>query len=83
MGFRAAGLAQLHFEDVEVPAANIVGKPGLRYHMSHRSACTMGESAPPARALGLLRGCFEESTAYAGARKIGDEQWVTSGWFVR
>ena len=49
-------------------SANLV----LPCHTSHRWACTTEESAPPARALGLLRGCFEESIAYAATRKIGD-----------
>ncbi len=33
MGFRAAGLAQLRFHDVPIPAANVVGKPG--FALSH------------------------------------------------
>src|SRR5882672_3031081 len=32
-GFRSAGLAQLTFNDVEIPSANIVGKPG--FALSH------------------------------------------------
>src|SRR5205823_4662763 len=33
LGFRAAGLAQIHFHDVEVASNNLVGKPG--YALSH------------------------------------------------
>src|SRR5260221_14128934 len=29
MGFRAAGLGEVHFNDVEGPSANLVGNPGL------------------------------------------------------
>ena len=33
MGFRAAGLAELYFNDVKIPSANLVGKPG--FALSH------------------------------------------------
>jgi len=73
MGFRAAGLAQLHFENVEVPAANLVGKPG--FALSHVAPVGLhyGRISTACSALGLLRGCFEESIAYAAKRKIGDK----------
>jgi alkylation response protein AidB-like acyl-CoA dehydrogenase len=72
MGFRAAGLAQLHFQDVEVPAANLVGKPG--FALSHVAPVGLhyGRISTACSALGLLRGCVEESVRYATARKIGD-----------
>jgi alkylation response protein AidB-like acyl-CoA dehydrogenase len=73
MGFRAAGLAELRFRDVEVPTANLVGKPG--FALSHVAPVGLqyGRISTACSALGLLRGCFEESTAYAGKRKIGDK----------
>lgn len=73
MGFRAAGLAQLHFENVEVPAANLVGKPG--FALSHVAPVGLhyGRISTACSALGLLRGCFEESIAYAAKRRIGDK----------
>jgi alkylation response protein AidB-like acyl-CoA dehydrogenase len=73
MGFRGAGLAQLHFQDVEVPAANLVGKPG--FALSHVAPVGLhyGRISTACSALGLLRGCFEESAAYAARRKIGDQ----------
>src|SRR2546425_6763463 len=73
LGFRAAGLAQLHFQDVEVPSANLVGKPG--YALSHVAAVGLhyGRISTACSALGLLRGCFEESVAYAAVRKIADQ----------
>jgi alkylation response protein AidB-like acyl-CoA dehydrogenase len=72
MGFRAAGLAQLHFQDVEVPSANLIGKPG--FALSHVAPVGLhyGRISTACSALGLLRGCFEESIAYAATRKIGD-----------
>ena len=73
MGFRAAGLAQLHFQDVEVPSANLVGKPG--FALSHVAPVGLhyGRISTACSALGLLRGCFEESIAHAAMRKIGDK----------
>jgi alkylation response protein AidB-like acyl-CoA dehydrogenase len=72
LGFRAAGLAQLHFDDVPVPAANVVGKAG--FALSHVAPVGLhyGRISTACSALGLLRGCFEESVAYASRRKIGD-----------
>ena len=72
MGFRAAGLAQLHFRDVEVPSANLVGKPG--FALSHIAPVGLhyGRISTACSALGLLRGCFEESIAHAAVRRIGD-----------
>jgi alkylation response protein AidB-like acyl-CoA dehydrogenase len=71
MGFRAAGLAQLHFDDVEVPAQNMVGKPG--FALSHVAPVGLhyGRISTACSALGLLRACFESSTSHAAARTIG------------
>jgi alkylation response protein AidB-like acyl-CoA dehydrogenase len=73
MGFRAAGLAELHFHNVEVPSANVVGKPG--FAISHVAPIGLhyGRISTACSALGLLRGCFEESIAYAAERKVGDK----------
>jgi alkylation response protein AidB-like acyl-CoA dehydrogenase len=71
MGFRAAGLAELHFHDVKVSSANLIGKPG--FALSHVAPVGLqyGRISTAWSALGLLRGCFEESIAYAATRKIG------------
>ena len=73
MGFRAAGLAEIHFHDVEVPSANLVGKPG--FALSHVAPVGLhyGRISTACSALGLLRGCFEESIVQAATRKIGDK----------
>jgi alkylation response protein AidB-like acyl-CoA dehydrogenase len=72
MGFRAAGLAEIHFNDVEVPADNLVGRPG--FALSHVAPVGLqyGRLSTACSALGLLRGCLDESIAYAANRKIGD-----------
>jgi alkylation response protein AidB-like acyl-CoA dehydrogenase len=71
MGFRAAGLAEVEFTDVEVPAENLVGKPG--FALSHVAPVGLqyGRISTACSGLGLLRGCFEESIAYAAERTIG------------
>jgi len=73
MGFRAAGLATVRFENVEVPTTRLIGKPG--FALSHVAPVGLhhGRISTACSALGLLRGCFEESTAYASKRKIGDK----------
>lgn len=74
MGFRAAGLAKVAFNNVEVPSANVVGKPG--FALSHVAPVGLhyGRISTACSALGLLRGCFEESVAWAATRKIGDQR---------
>lgn len=72
MGFRAAGLAELTFREVEVPVANIVGKAGFGFTHVAPVGLQYGRISTACSALGLLRGCFEESVAHAAARKIAD-----------
>jgi alkylation response protein AidB-like acyl-CoA dehydrogenase len=72
MGFRTARLAQLTFHDVRVPAGNIVGKPGSGLMYVAPVGLHYGRMSTACSALGLLRGCLEESTAYAAERKIGE-----------
>ena len=72
LGFRAAGLAQVRFDDVEVPSGSLVGKPG--FGLSHVAPVGLhfGRISTACSALGLLRGCFEESISHAATRRIGD-----------
>ena len=71
MGFRAAGLAELRFENVKIPAANVIGKPGFALSHVAQHGLHFARLSAACSALGLLRGCFEESTAYAATRRIG------------
>jgi alkylation response protein AidB-like acyl-CoA dehydrogenase len=73
MGFRAAGLAELHFKDVKVPSTSLVGKPGFALSYVAPFGLQYGRISTACSALGLLRGCFEESIAYAATRKIGEK----------
>ena len=73
LGFRAAGLAQINFHDVEVPSVNIVGKSG--FALSHIAPVGLqyGRISTACSAAGLLRGCFEESISYAATRKVANQ----------
>lgn len=73
MGFRAAGLAELHFNDVEISSVDIVGKAG--FGLSHVAAVGLhyGRISTACSGSGLLRGCFEESIAYAARREIDNK----------
>jgi alkylation response protein AidB-like acyl-CoA dehydrogenase len=70
MGFRAAGLGELVFRDAEVPAGNLVGKPGFALSHVAPVALQYGRLSTAWSAMGLLRGCFEESIVHAATRKI-------------
>jgi alkylation response protein AidB-like acyl-CoA dehydrogenase len=74
LGFRAAGLGRLRFHDVPVTAANIVGKPG--FALSHVAPVSLhlGRISTACSALGLLRGCFEESSTFAARRNAGPQR---------
>jgi alkylation response protein AidB-like acyl-CoA dehydrogenase len=71
MGFRAAGLGQLVFDGAVVPATNVVGKPGFALTHVAPVGLQYGRISTACSALGLLRGCVEESGAWASARPIG------------
>jgi alkylation response protein AidB-like acyl-CoA dehydrogenase len=73
MGFRAAGLATVSFRDVEVPLANVVGKPGFGFSHVAPVGLHYGRISTACHALGMLRGCVEESLAYAAERKVGEQ----------
>ncbi|HEX4267541.1 MAG TPA: acyl-CoA dehydrogenase family protein [Steroidobacteraceae bacterium] len=72
MGFRAAGLGVVTFRDVEVPLANVVGKPGFGFSHVAPVGLHYGRISTACHALGMLRGCVEQSVSYAARRKIGE-----------
>lgn len=74
MGFRAGGLARLQFHEVQIPPANVVGKPGFAFSHVAPVGLQYGRISTACSALGLLRGCFEESTDYAASRKVGGQR---------
>jgi alkylation response protein AidB-like acyl-CoA dehydrogenase len=72
LGYRAAGLARITFTDVAIPAADVIGKPGVALSYIVPVGLQYGRISTACSALGLLRGCFEEATARAAARKVGN-----------
>jgi alkylation response protein AidB-like acyl-CoA dehydrogenase len=79
IGFRAAGLARLRFQNVVIPPANIVGKPGFALSHVAPIGLQFGRISTACSALGLLRACFEASTGYAAARKVGKQKVADFG----
>lgn len=73
MGFRAAHMAELKFNNIELCESDIVGKIG--FALSHVAPIGLhyGRISTSWSALGLLRGCFEESITYSAQRKIGEK----------
>ncbi|NQU04410.1 MAG: acyl-CoA dehydrogenase family protein [Syntrophaceae bacterium] len=67
MGITASGTAELVFEDAEVPAENLLGKPGegFRQMMMGLDAGRIGIGA---QACGIGRAVLEDSVEYAGER---------------
>jgi len=67
LGIRASDLAALTFENLRVPAENIVGQEGMGfYHLMTFFAS--GRTAVAAQAVGLAQGAFDEAFKYAQER---------------
>ncbi len=69
MGIRSSDTAEISFEDVRVPKANVVGEPGRGfYQLMHFFDTTRPMIA--GQALGLCQACLETSIKYAGEREV-------------
>lgn len=68
IGQRASDTAEIVFENVEVPAANLLGKEGQGFYLAMN---VFDHSRPgvAAAAVGLQRRALEESVKYAGERE--------------
>jgi len=68
MGLRASPTVQLTFDNMRVPAANLLGDPtqGFVYAMQSLDNGRLGIAA---QAIGIARAALEHSVAYAGERK--------------
>ncbi len=71
LGYRAAGIGKITFTDVAIPASDVVGKPGVALSYITPVGLQYGRISTACSSLGLLRACFEESTARAAVRKSG------------
>jgi len=67
MGILASGTSELVFEDAEVPAANLLGKPGQGFQQM-MAGLNAGRIGIGAQACGIGRTCLEDAMAYAKER---------------
>jgi alkylation response protein AidB-like acyl-CoA dehydrogenase len=67
VGWCASDTHELHFDDVRVPAANLLGERGRGFAQFLR-ILDEGRIAIAALATGLAQGCVDESVAYAHQR---------------
>jgi butyryl-CoA dehydrogenase len=68
MGISAAWSCTLYFEDMEVPAENLLGKEGEGFKVA-MSTLDGGRIGIAAQALGIARAAYEEALRYSGERK--------------
>lgn len=74
LGYRAAGLATVSFQEVELEPVSVVGKPGFGLSHIAQTGLHYGRISTACSAAGLLRACFEESLRYGSIRKAGDRR---------
>jgi alkylation response protein AidB-like acyl-CoA dehydrogenase len=67
LGILASGTAELVFEDAEVPAANLLGKPGEGFRQM-LAGLDAGRIGIGAQACGIGRAALEDALAYAKER---------------
>jgi len=84
LGIRASDTAELVFEECRVPAAHRLGAEGQGFRIA-LGALDGGRIGIAAQALGIARGAFERSVAYARERRsfgvpIGEHQMVQ--WMI-
>ncbi|KAI9206914.1 acyl-CoA dehydrogenase/oxidase [Polychytrium aggregatum] len=80
LGIRASSTCALSFDDIKVPAENVLGEVGKGYKYAIE-ILNEGRIGIAAQMLGLAQGVFDEALAYAFQRKqfntlIGDFQGV-------
>jgi len=68
MGISAAHSCSMFFEDMRVPARNILGKEGDGFKVA-MSTLDGGRIGIASQALGIARAAFEEAVRYSGERK--------------
>jgi len=68
MGISAAHSCSMFFEDMRVPAKNILGKEGEGFKVA-MSTLDGGRIGIAAQALGIARAAFEEAVQYSGVRQ--------------
>ena len=72
LGYRGIDTGEVEFDDVEVPAANLIGEPGRGLNQI-LAGLELGRINVAARGVGIARACLEESVAYAQTRRTFDK----------
>lgn len=68
LGIRASGTCMLHFDNVRVPAENILGEIGHGYKYA-AGFLNEGRIGIGAQMVGLAQGCFDQTIPYLLERK--------------
>jgi alkylation response protein AidB-like acyl-CoA dehydrogenase len=68
LGWRASDTRELIFEDVEVPAENLLGDEGMGF-INFMRTLDAGRIGIAALSIGLAEGAFEQSVRYASGRR--------------
>ena len=68
LGVWAGSTGELFFENVEIPAENLLGEEGQGFEIAMHSL-DQGRFTVAAGAVGVIRACLERSTAYARERE--------------
>ncbi len=69
LGMRASDTAEVIFDNVSVPAANLIGEPGRGFRPQTVSVLEGGRIGIAGFAAGIARGALEDSIAYARERR--------------
>lgn len=70
IGMRSSTTGDLIMKQVELPLSNAIGRPGSGAAVALKTIARYGRSAMTSIAVGILRGCYEESVAFAKDRII-------------
>src|SRR5712671_3236289 len=73
LGVWAGSTGELFFENVEVPAANLIGEEGQGFEIA-MYGLDQGRFTVAAGAVGVIRACLERSTEYARERETFGQQ---------
>ncbi|MDI9640887.1 acyl-CoA dehydrogenase family protein [Kamptonema cortianum] len=72
LGVRAGNTGEIFFENMRVPAANMLGKEGDGFKVA-MSALDHGRYTVAAGGVGIITACLEASVKYANEREVGGE----------
>lgn len=72
LGVRAGNTGQIFFDNVKIPASNVVGEEGQGFKIA-MSALDHGRYTVASGAVGLIQACLDASVKYANERTVGGE----------